>query len=273
MSAPRFDTSPATRGERQESPWWGVHVARYLFSLPFVENRTVLDVACGTGYGLPLLKQHARWVIGVDVDLDAAKTAQAELVNSFGHVIVADGRQLPFEDDSFQVITSFETLEHLEQRDRFLSETARVLSPEGVCIISTPNANHTLPVNGKPRNPYHVHEYTPQELLSELSQHFGSVTLLGQTLNPRFAISPFWDEQEKLSEQPGMRKRILLWRALNKLPFTGIRDKISRVLWGHSFLPNETDYGFSEATVDTAAVLVALCRNVLPAKDLQWSSH
>jgi SAM-dependent methyltransferase len=261
LSAPRFAKSPATREGRQESPWWSVHLARYLFSLAFVDNRRVLDIACGTGYGLPFIKQQARWVVGVDVDLEAAKIAQSELGKESGNIIVADGRQLPFGDDSFETITSFETLEHLENRDRFLEELARVLMPNGICVISTPNANQTLPINGKPRNPFHVHEYEPDELRSELNRHFSTVRLLGQQLNPRFAIPPFWDEQERLSEQTGMRKRILFWRALNKLPFHSLRDRVSRALWGHQFLPDETDYEFNETTVDKAPVLVALCSN------------
>ena len=225
-----------------------------------MNNRKVLDIACGTGYGLPFLKQRARWVIGVDVDVEAAKTAQAELGLESGQIVVADGRQLPFEDDSFEAITSFETLEHLEGRERFLAELARVLAPNGICVISTPNAKHTLPINGKPRNPFHVHEYEPDELRSELTRHFSDVSLLGQELNARFVIPPFWDEQERLSKEGG-RKRVLLWRALNKLPFNRLRDQVSLALWGHPFLPDETDYEFNEAGVEKAPVLVALCSN------------
>ena len=50
------------------SPYWGEHAARYSFALPFVENRLVLDIACGTGYGIALLKSVAKHVTGVDVD-------------------------------------------------------------------------------------------------------------------------------------------------------------------------------------------------------------
>ena len=236
-------------------------MARYLFSLPYVKNQRVLDVACGTGYGLPMLQQEALEVVGVDLDLETAKTARAELRGGSGKVVLADARELPFQTGSFDVITSFETLEHMEGRDRFLAELARVLTPKGFCILSTPNAKHTLPINGKPRNPFHVYEYEPEELRSELTRHFCSISLLGQELNPRFAIPPFWDEQERLSKQPGMRKRILFWRALNKLPFNRLRDEVSLALWGHRFLPDETDYEFNESMVDKAPVLVALCSN------------
>lgn len=236
-------------------------MARYLFSLPYVKNKRVLDVACGTGYGLPLLQQEALEVVGVDLDFEAAKTARAELRGDSGKVVLADAHELPFQSGSFDVITSFETLEHLEVPDRFLAELARVLTLTGFCILSTPNAKQTLPLNKKPRNPFHVHEYEPNELDQELRLSFANVTLLGQALDPRFAISPFWDEQEQLAKESGMRKRIMFWRALNKFPFNGVRDRVSKALWGHQFLPAETDYQFSEAIVETAPVIVAVCNN------------
>lgn len=261
MSAPRFSTATAPGESDKNSPWWSVHVARYHFSQPYVKDNRVLDVACGTGYGLPLLQQHARFVLGADIDLETAKTARAELRGGRGNVLVADARELPFASNSFDVVTSFETLEHLHDRDKFLAEVARVLTPDGLCILSTPNAKITLPINGQPRNPFHVHEYEPEEFRSELAEHFSNLTLLGQHLDQRFTIPPFFQEQEQLWKQPGMRKQIILWRAVNKIPFYGLRDQVSRAVWGHQFLPNETDYRFIESNLDTAPVLVAVCSN------------
>lgn len=257
MSQPRLETSIESENS---SAWREVHVSRYLFAVPYVENRLTLDIACGTGYGLAMLQKHARRVIGVEVDMRAAREAQTAVKNSPAVVFVADGCRLPFADGAFDVITSFETIEHLEDRRQFVAELRRVLSPEGLCILSTPNANHTQPVNGKPRHPYHIHEYTPEELQAELSAHFAHVEMLGQALDARFIIPPFWDEQEQLSKSPGMRKHVLMWRALNKVPFKG-RDLVSRALWGQPVAPRETDYYFSLETVNTAPVLVALCRN------------
>ncbi|MBA2734774.1 MAG: class I SAM-dependent methyltransferase [Acidobacteria bacterium] len=242
------------------SPWWGVHAARYHFAAAYVDGCRVLDVACGSGYGLSILQARANMVIGVDIDLQTVINVRAGLPRGSSEVIVADGLNLPFEDKSFDAIISFETVEHLEQRAGFLAELRRLLAPKGTCIISTPNANHTLPVNGKPQNPYHVYEYTPQELHLELSNHFPDVTMLGQVLDKRFVIPPFWDEQERLSGQGRMRAHVLFWRALNKLPFASVRDRVSRALWGQPFLPQEADYHFKETDVEMAPVLVALCR-------------
>jgi predicted RNA methylase len=75
MTVERFESA----GEpevRRESPWWGVHASRYLFARPYVEERRILDVACGTGYGLALLSGSARAVVGADADFDALRTAR-----------------------------------------------------------------------------------------------------------------------------------------------------------------------------------------------------
>ena len=271
MSQPRFDAeieAGRAGATGEESPWWSVHAARYLFAGAHVRGRT-LDIACGTGYGLRFLRPHSDLVIGVELDVEAARKANAEVSGDPGaYVVRADGCHLPFADGYFDTITSFETIEHLHERRTFLSELKRVLAPRGLCIISTPNAHHTEPINGKPRNPHHIYEYTPQELAAELSQVFADVRLLGQTLEARFLIPPFSDEQEKLAKKPRMRAHILLWRVLNKLPFRG-RDRISYALWGQPLWPRETDYRFTEHSVETAPVLVAICRDVPAPQELR----
>jgi SAM-dependent methyltransferase len=250
--------SEERQGIDRSTAWWGVHVARYHFALPRVKDRRTLDIACGTGYGLPILKAQASRVVGAELNFDAAREASAEAGGGTAHVVVANGCHLPFPDASFDVVTSFETLEHLEDRSRFLSELRRVLTPDGLCILSTPNANYTMPVNGKPHNPFHIYEYRPEELTAELQNHFADVELLGQALDSRFKISPFWEDQQRLPRTLLVQSRLLLWRVLNKLPV--VRNPLSQVIWGHPFLPTESDYRFSASEVEAAPVLVALCR-------------
>lgn len=259
MSEPRLEVSEEVKG----TPWWGMHVARYLFAMPYANEKRVLDVACGSGYGLEMLGRSAKEVIGVDVEFNIIKKAKdACFGDSRISFLVADGCKLPFANSCFDVVTSFETIEHIHDRSGFLQEIRRVLKDEGVLILSTPNAHYTQPVNGKPRNPYHVYEYTPEELFLELSRYFEHVKLLGQTLSSRFKISPFWDDQQRLPRTIGAQSNLLLWRVLNKLPET-FREKASQIVWGHPFIPSENDYEFSESTVKTAPVTVAICREFL----------
>jgi ubiquinone/menaquinone biosynthesis C-methylase UbiE len=256
MAEPRFDARPGLR--RTTSPWWGIHEARYRFALNFIAGDKALDVACGTGYGLPILCRAVRYAIGIDVDHGALRSACEELQGFSGSVALADGCRLPFGDRTFDSITSFETIEHLEDGRSFVAELARVLTPGGICIVSTPNANYTRPQNGIPRNPYHIYEYTPSEFLDLLASRFGSVDLVGQCLSPAFTISPFWDDQQRLRTKREL-SRLLVWRLLNRMPHR-VREAVSRILWGHPFTPSCVDYEFIAFPVEDAPTQLAICR-------------
>jgi len=243
------------------SPYWGEHAARYVFALPFVEGKTVLDIACGTGYGIALLRHKAQFVTGVDIDREAAKAAINECGDNAA-VLLGNGLGLPFADDTFDVVTSFETLEHLHERTPFLTELHRVLRPAGMLVLSTPNSNYTQPVNGKPTNPFHIHEYSPQELTVELESLFTVEQFLGQTLDAKIKIPPFHDAQLRLPKDAATQVRLFGWKAFNKLPFS-MRERLSNTIWQKPFYPTEMDYNFDPKTVETAPVLVAVCRKTL----------
>lgn len=247
-------------GAAKHSPYWGEHAARYKFALPIVEERVVLDIACGTGYGLALLKETAKHITGVDVDIEAAREARSEC-DERAAVLLGDGLRLPFDDQCFDVVTSFETLEHLHSRSEFLAELRRVLRPGGKLVISTPNANYTKPVNGKPSNPFHIFEYTPQELRVELDAHFHLEEFLGQTLDTAIQIPPFHDAQMRLPKDVGTQAKLFGWKVLNRMPLA-LREGVSETVWKKPFYPTEKDYRFSTETVADAAVLVAVCSRI-----------
>lgn len=240
------------------SPYWGEHVARYSFALAYVKSKDVLDIACGTGYGLAYLSRGARSVTGVDVDIEAARQALSECETDKTRVLLGDGTNLPFCDESFDVVTSFETLEHLHVRSGFLSELKRVLKRGGMLVLSTPNANYTEPVNGRPSNPFHIFEYKPEELRAELEGHFIIEDFLGQTLDDAIKIPPFRDAQNCLPKDLPTQAKLFGWKVFNKLPFAA-RETLSQAIWKRPFYPMENDYRFSAATIESAPVLVAVC--------------
>jgi len=240
------------------SPYWGEHVARYRFARPYGEGKTVLDIACGTGYGVGLLGRTGRFVVGVDIDAEAARQALGECGSNAG-ILLGDGLQLPFEDGRFDVVTTFETLEHLHDRAGFLGEMHRVLREGGTMLLSTPNANYSRPVNGKPANPFHVHEYVPDELRVELERVFELDAFLGQDLKVNTGIPPFLAAQQKLPRDVATQARLFGWKAMNKMPFS-VREALSEKLWGKPFYPTEMDYNFREDLIETAPTLVAVCR-------------
>lgn len=240
------------------SPYWGEHVARYVFALPYVKAGRVLDIACGTGYGLTFLETKANRVTGLDVDFEAVREARQQCSGETA-VLLGDGLNLPFRDESFDSITSFETIEHIHNRSLFLTELRRVLQPNGMLILSTPNAVYTQPVNGKPSNPFHVFEYTPQELRAEVEPYFDIECLLGQTLDTSIRIPPFYREQQRLPKALSTQTMLLAWKVMNKLPFA-LRERMSKVIWKKPFYPTERDYQFSSDTLDNAPVQLAVFR-------------
>lgn len=249
--------------ERQRSddrgPWWAISVARYRFALPHVVGARVLDVAAGTGYGAEVLAGRARFVAGVDGDAKALVDARRVRRSGSIGLVRADAQRLPFATASFDVVTSFETIEHLEDPRAFVAELARALRPAGVCILSTPNAQYTRPVDGRPRNPFHRHEYQPDELVEELHRGFREVSLYGQRLDPGILVSPFSEDQSRLVQR-GLRwrGRVVLWRMLNRLP-SSLRDAAARRLWGQSLSVRPADFVFCTDIDHDAPVLVAVC--------------
>lgn len=241
------------------SPWWGEHLARYQFAKKFVRPGIMtLDFACGTGFGLRLLCASGARVVGADIDAGATRRA-AETVGSNNAVVLrGDARRMPFASRVFGLITSFETIEHLEDRTAFVAELRRVLASDGVCLISTPNALYSRPVDGKPRNPFHVHEYEPAELETELRHTFSRVQIVGQILDGRFRVPPFWDDQQRLPRTPATLAGLWTRRIVHRLP-AATRDRASHLIWGHTFFPLAADYHFDLARVEDAQVLVAIC--------------
>jgi O-antigen biosynthesis protein len=152
------------------------HLHRYFFARELCRGRDVLDVASGEGYGSAYLAQS---VVGVDTSDEAVAHATDCYRLPNLQYVVADAAKLPFEDTSFDVVVSFETIEHLEDQTSFLKEVHRVLRPEGLFIASTPNRDVYSPVNG-PVNQFHVRELTRDEFLKALRLEFNSCALYGQ---------------------------------------------------------------------------------------------
>jgi 2-polyprenyl-3-methyl-5-hydroxy-6-metoxy-1,4-benzoquinol methylase len=139
------------------------HLRRYLFAQTFVWGKTVLDIACGTGYGSDILRRGgAREVISLD--LSAQALAYAANRWKALRLCQADAGRLPLPAGSSEVVVSFETLEHLPDPDAFLREVARVLTPDGVFVLSTPNRALASPGSVVPFSPYHTFEPLEAEL-------------------------------------------------------------------------------------------------------------
>lgn len=161
---------------------WYEHWHRYVFARRFAVGKRVLDAACGEGYGTALLAAVAAQAIGVDIDEASIRHAQTRYA---GHANLdyrrADVTALPFADRSFDVLVSFETLEHLAGQEQLLREFSRVLARDGVLVLSSPDKRTYSDLTGF-ANPHHVRELYRDELLALLKPHFSSIDLFGQKL-------------------------------------------------------------------------------------------
>ena len=151
------------------------HLARYTWTTQLAEGRRVLDAGMGLGYGSALLaRSGAAEVVGVDIAEEVVETVRASAPEGV-RCEVADVRDLPFEDASFDLVVCFEVIEHIDGQEQALDELRRVLAPGGLLAISSPNPD--VYVEG---NPHHVHELRPDELSQLLGARFGAVALFQQ---------------------------------------------------------------------------------------------
>jgi SAM-dependent methyltransferase len=158
---------PSCAGEMVYEHWH-----RYLFMLDHVAGLRVLDVASGEGYGSALLARHASSVTGVDISSDAVQYARERYGATPNlEYVCANCTRIPLPDASFDVIVSFETIEHMTEHEAFLAEVERLLAPNGMFVISSPNRVEYSDRTGY-KNEFHVKELDRAELKALLDGHF-----------------------------------------------------------------------------------------------------
>ena len=161
---------------------WGAGV---LDRLELAGDERVLDAGCGTAYGTRMLAEAgAEHVTGVDRAAAVLETARPSCPANV-ELVTGDLKELPFPDRSFDLVVSFEVLEHLEDPDTALREFERVVAPNGIVLVSSPNRDVY-----EPGNPHHLHEYTPPELRDALSRYFVHVELRRQANLIASALMP-----------------------------------------------------------------------------------
>ena len=155
------------------------HMHRYVMVRDLIAGRDVLDIASGEGFGSADMAQRARSVIGVDID--AASVAHAQQRYRAPNLEFRTGSctAIPLEDDSVDVVVSFETIEHHDEHERMMRDVRRVLRPGGVIIISSPEKHAYTDVPGT-RNPFHVKELYRDEFAALMTAHFRHVAMYGQ---------------------------------------------------------------------------------------------
>jgi GT2 family glycosyltransferase/ubiquinone/menaquinone biosynthesis C-methylase UbiE/glycosyltransferase involved in cell wall biosynthesis len=165
------------------------HLHRYALCRESVRGKRVLDIACGEGYGAACLARTAESVLGVDVDRDTIAHARQKYLAT-RNLSFRDGSasRIPLGNASVDVAVCFETIEHIEDHAALLGEIRRVLTPDGLLIISTPDK--AVYGHSGTGNEYHVHELERCAFERLLHAHFRHVRLGGQRLATGSVVFP-----------------------------------------------------------------------------------
>jgi hypothetical protein len=165
------------------------HITRYMYAAQFVSGQTVLDFGCGTGYGSAYLAAHgARQVIGTDLDQEAIHYAQNHYQALNLAYVVGNCLASACKSQMYDIIVSFEVIEHVEPGQNYLAEISRLLKKGGYFIGSTPNKQLHSPDIDVSYNPFHLQEYFLDDLKAILSDYFAHVWILGQSPLQGFLI-------------------------------------------------------------------------------------
>lgn len=201
-------------------------VQRLELALPYCAGRRVLDAGCGTGYGTWYLARHgAASALGIDISTEAIDEASRHFSSPGVSFAVGDIQLLRTRlgnDSRFGAIVSFETIAHLQDPDKFLDATFKLLEDDGALVISTPN-RESFPGDGTQIPPYdfYFRPYAPGEFEALLRNHFPNVRIMGQWLSHAGKLRKARDfaNFQYLSEsyfQPGARLTRTIKRLLGK---------------------------------------------------------
>lgn len=145
----------------------------------------VLEIGTGMGYGVRIVAPHTEEFITID-----KSEAYAEPLPENARFLQMAAPPIRFEDESFDYVISFQVIEHIKQDKEFVKEVWRVLKKGGRFIVSTPNAPMSLT-----RNPWHVREYTGEELQALLGREFSEVEMYGVNGNEK--IMEYYEKNRK----------------------------------------------------------------------------
>lgn len=177
---------------------WQDHLLRYKFASKYVKDKTVLDIACGEGYGTNLLSKMAKKVTGVDLSRESIAKAEVKYKTP-KNIKFTQSDALSFlkkGNKKYDVIVSFDTIEHIKKYDLFLALLCKSLKGEGILLLSTPEKKFSDFIAGGTYNPFHVKEFYLDELKALCTKVFSNspVVYFQRPVRKRFFV--FWAFKE-----------------------------------------------------------------------------
>lgn len=218
------------------------HQQRYELALSHVAGLNVADVACGAGYGAAMLAKSANKVSGFDIDKATINHANKHFAAANCSFYHADKMS---KNGPYDVITSFETLEHMSESDgdEFLKTLLANLKKGGKLILSTPMNEGPHKHN---TTPFHVREYSHAELAAKLAAN-------------GFTVQEWYGQSNAVTRQinPTMMKS-----GIHRLVPSPVRQLVKKVMFGDIATKARQDVKLTKADMTSAFVQIAICTKV-----------
>jgi O-antigen biosynthesis protein len=185
------------------------HESRYFFSSNLVKGKLIADIGCGSGYGCQIISTNqAKKVIGLDISFETLKFAKENFSTDNILYINSSADSLPFSSAIFDIVISFEVIEHLENYKGYLAEIKRILKDDGILILSTPNVVKHLDRKENGEQNFHVHEFCFQDFKSLLSEYFESMAFYSQKYTQSIVLEPFIENKECIDKKKDLELEV-----------------------------------------------------------------
>jgi len=245
---------------------------RLLFAYEYVKqiipkNSAVLEVGCGPGYGTNYLSNHVKHIIGLDIDKNVIQYASDKYSSENCSFKFYNGLKIPYDDNTYNAVVSFQVIEHLQDDINYLAEIRRILKTGGIYILTTPNRTHRVKPNQKPWNRFHVREYSPDELGNILKATFSEINVWGICGNDE--IQGIEKARIKQAQQFAALDPLNLRRFIPASYETWIVTWLKRVLRRTHKIPGDNDflntystndYCITKNNVEDSLDLLAICK-------------
>ncbi len=167
----------------RQSGYYKYMLGRYLYSLKYLRNKTVLDCACGLGWGSFLISDHPQEILSIDLNREALDFANATWKGDKLNFIQHSALDLESLGRKFDVVLAFELIEHLQFSDgaKLLEQANHVLTEDGLIILSSwfPCGEKAEEGQGQ-KNRFHLHLYSKEEIKDLLAKNgFSKPRFLG----------------------------------------------------------------------------------------------
>jgi len=215
------------------------------------KSKIVLDIGCGSGHGSNVLAGKFKKVQGVDLAEEGIAYAKKYWKKQNITFKIGSGTAIPFKDNTFDIVVSFEVFEHIKEWKTFLKEIRRVTKKDGKIYLSTPNKDIYNPWSKTPINPHHVFEMRIDEFKDALKPYFKLETFLGQR-TPVYNDHWIWKIFDPLAYN---LRKIIPYKLNNSL-------KLKIINWIKPEL-DKSDIIFVSKPEDIrkSRTMVAICRN------------